>query len=118
MRRNPAKAIPSATSGFGISRLDPALALAGVRAAAPDVDAFLDEKMAEHGLDESKTVPGRLLPGHDDGAACRPAPPKPLAGIIGFSGMLAGPEMLKGEIKSRPPVLLVTATRTRCCRMG
>ena len=31
---------------------------------------------------------------------------KPLAGIIGFSGMLAGPEVLKDEIKSRPPVLL------------
>jgi phospholipase/carboxylesterase len=32
--------------------------------------------------------------------------PRPLAGIIGFSGMLAGPEILKDEIKSRPPVLL------------
>jgi phospholipase/carboxylesterase len=31
---------------------------------------------------------------------------KPLAGIVGFSGMLAGPEVLKAEIKSRPPVLL------------
>jgi phospholipase/carboxylesterase len=30
-----------------------------------------------------------------------------LAGIIGFSGMLAAPDTLKGEIKSRPPVLLV-----------
>ena len=32
---------------------------------------------------------------------------KPLAGIVGFSGMLAGPEVLQDEIKSRPPVLLV-----------
>ena len=31
---------------------------------------------------------------------------RPLAGIVGFSGMLAGPEILKDEIKSRPPVLL------------
>jgi phospholipase/carboxylesterase len=31
---------------------------------------------------------------------------KPLAGIVGFSGMLAGPEILKEEIKSRPPILL------------
>ncbi len=36
------------------------LALAGVHGAAADVDAFLDEKMAEYGLDESKTAPGRL----------------------------------------------------------
>jgi len=31
---------------------------------------------------------------------------RPLAGIVGFSGMLAGPDVLKAEIKSRPPVLL------------
>jgi phospholipase/carboxylesterase len=31
---------------------------------------------------------------------------KPLAGIVGFSGMLAGADVLKVEIKSRPPVLL------------
>jgi len=30
-----------------------------------------------------------------------------LAGIIGYSGALAGPEDLEGEIKSRPPVLLL-----------
>ena len=30
-----------------------------------------------------------------------------LAGIVGFSGALAGPEVLKDEIRSRPPVLLV-----------
>ena len=31
---------------------------------------------------------------------------RPLAGIVGFSGMLAGPEILKDEIRSRPPILL------------
>jgi phospholipase/carboxylesterase len=36
---------------------------------------------------------------------------KPLAGIVGFSGMLAGPEILNDEIKSRPPVLLAHGDR-------
>jgi phospholipase/carboxylesterase len=31
----------------------------------------------------------------------------PLAGIVGFSGMLAAPEALATEIRSKPPVLLV-----------
>jgi len=89
-----------------VSRLDPQLALAGVRGAAADVDAFLDEKMAEHGLDESKTAlvgfsQGTMMALH---VGLRRA--RPLAGIIGFSGMLAGPDALKDEIKSRPPVLL------------
>jgi phospholipase/carboxylesterase len=91
---------------FPVSRLDPELALAGVRGAAADVDAFLDEKMAEHGLDESKTAlvgfsQGTMMALH---VGLRRA--KPLAGIVGFSGMLAGPEILKDEIKSRSPILL------------
>jgi phospholipase/carboxylesterase len=31
----------------------------------------------------------------------------PLAGIVGFSGMLAAADVLGAEIKSRPPVLLL-----------
>ena len=51
---HPCEGNPMGYQWFGISRLDPALTLAGVRSAAPLVDAFLDEKMAEYGLDESK----------------------------------------------------------------
>ena len=32
--------------------------------------------------------------------------PRQLAGIVGFSGALAGAEVLKDEIRSRPPILL------------
>ncbi|MDP2333572.1 MAG: dienelactone hydrolase family protein [Reyranella sp.] len=102
----PCEGNPSGYQWFGISRLDPALTLAGVRGAAPLVDAFLDETMALYGLDESRTA----LVGFSQGTmmalqvGLRRA--KPLAGIVGFSGMLAGPEVLKDEIKSRPPILL------------
>jgi phospholipase/carboxylesterase len=97
---------PSGYQWFPVSRLDPALALAGARSAAPAVDAFLDEKMAAYGLDESKTClvgfsQGTMMALH---VGLRRA--RPLAGIVGFSGMLAGPEILKDEIKSRPPILL------------
>jgi phospholipase/carboxylesterase len=30
-----------------------------------------------------------------------------IAGIVGYSGLLAGPEFLEAEIRHRPPVLLV-----------
>ena len=91
---------------FGISRLDPALALAGVRAAAPFAEAFLEETMARYGLDESRTAlvgfsQGTMMALH---VGLRRA--RPLAGIVGLSGMLAGPEILKDEIRSRPPILL------------
>ena len=92
---------------FGISRLDPEVAAAGVRSAAPFAEQFLDDTMATYGLDESKTVligfsQGTMMALH---VGLRRA--KPLAGIVGFSGMLAAPEALATEIKSKPPVLLI-----------
>jgi len=102
----PCEGNPTGYQWFAIARGDPALTLAGVRSAAPLVDAFLDEKFAEYGLDESKTClvgfsQGTMMALH---VGLRRA--RPLAGIVGFSGMLAGAEILKDEIKSRPPILL------------
>jgi phospholipase/carboxylesterase len=102
----PCEGNPFGYQWFGISRLDPVLALAGVRAAAPLVDAFLDRTMARYGLDEHRTAlvgfsQGTMMALH---VGLRRA--RPLAGIVGFSGMLAGPESLKDEIRARPPILL------------
>ena len=103
----PCEGNPAGFQWFGINRLDPASRLTGTRAAAPFVDAFLDDRFAQYGLDESKTV----LVGFSQGTmmslyvGLRRA--KQLAGIVGFSGAMAGGEVLKDEIKSRPPVLLV-----------
>ena len=103
----PCEGNPFGYQWFGISRLDPQVAAAGVRAAAPFVDAFLDDTMAAYGLDESKTVLAGFSQGTMMALHVGLRRPKPLAGIIGFSGMLAAPEALGAEIKSRPPVLLV-----------
>jgi phospholipase/carboxylesterase len=103
----PCEGNPSGYQWFGISRLDPAITAAGVRAAAPFVERFLDDTMAQYGLDESKTVllgfsQGTMMALHVGLRRSRQ-----LAGIVGFSGMLAAPEALGTEIKSRPPVLLL-----------
>ncbi|MFO1079342.1 MAG: prolyl oligopeptidase family serine peptidase [Reyranellaceae bacterium] len=102
----PCEGSPFGYQWFGISRLDPAATLAGVRAAAPFVEGFLDETMARYGLDESRTClvgfsQGTMMALH---VGLRRA--RPLAGIVGFSGLLAGPEVLGAELRSRPPVLL------------
>ena len=52
----PCEGNPMGFQWFPISRLDPAARLAGVRAAAPFIDTFLDDMMAKYGLDESKTA--------------------------------------------------------------
>src|SRR5947207_10140614 len=84
--------------------------LAGVGAAAPLLDGFIDEELQKGGFDESDTA----LVGFSQGTmmalyvGLRRA--KPLAGILGYSGRLIAPELLTSELRSRPPVLLVHGT--------
>ncbi len=91
---------------FSIQDFGPEARLAGVRAAAPIVDSFIDAKLAESGLCEEDLV----LIGFSQGAMMAlyvgPRRKNQLAGILGFSGMLAGEALLEREIRSRPPVLL------------
>src|SRR5260221_492389 len=49
----PCEGNPMGFQWFGLARLDPGGRLAGVRSAATFVGTFLDETMAEYGLDES-----------------------------------------------------------------
>jgi len=88
----------------------PGAALAGVRAAAPILDAFIDEALAERDLDENDLA----LVGFSQGTVMslfvglRRA--KPVAGIVGYSGRLLAAEALESELRSRPRVLLVHGT--------
>ena len=38
---------------------------------------------------------------------CGPRRKEAIAGIVGYSGLVPGPEYLKAEAKQKPPVLLV-----------
>jgi len=96
---------------FPLSRIDPQTTATGVRLAAPALDRFIDAELLRYGL------PARAcaLVGFSQGTmmalhvGLRRA--EPLAGVLGYSGMLTGPEALKGEIRSRPPVCLVHGDR-------
>jgi phospholipase/carboxylesterase len=84
--------------------------LGGVRAAAPILDAFIDEALEERGLESRELA----LVGFSQGTmmslfvGLRRA--EPVAGIVGFSGRLLVPELLASELRSRPPILLVHGT--------
>lgn len=84
--------------------------LAGVRAAAPILDAFIDEALAERGL-EGRDL---MLVGFSQGTMMALfvglRREEPVAGILGFSGRLIAPELLETELRARPPVLLVHGT--------
>lgn len=105
---------PFGRQWFPIPWLDgssPAEAEAGIAAAAADLDAFLDARLAEAGL-----APARLaLVGFSQGAmmALHVAPRRPaaVAGVVAISGRLLAPERLAAEAVVRPPVLLVHGDR-------
>ena len=103
----PCDMAPFGHQWFSFGDRDPGAILAGVRASAPQVDAFIDAELARAGLSDERLAlvgfsQGTIMALH---VALRRA--APCAGVIGYSGALAGPEVLAEEIKSRPPVLLV-----------
>ncbi|AXC49961.1 phospholipase [Paracoccus suum] len=82
-------------------------ARASLNASAADVNAFLDTVLAAEGL-----TPDRLaVVGFSQGTMMAlhvvPRRAQPVAGIVGFSGRLLAPELLAGEVRSRPPILLL-----------
>lgn len=81
--------------------------LRGLEAVKPIFDSYLDAVMETRGLTEADIAlvgfsQGTMLSLH--GALRRS---KPIAALLGYSGMLVAPERLIGEITARPPVLLV-----------
>ncbi|MEM7619502.1 MAG: dienelactone hydrolase family protein [Pseudomonadota bacterium] len=79
----------------------------GVQSAAPSLNAFLDAELKKHNLTDEKLglvgfSQGTMMALHV-GLRRTVAP----GAIVGYSGLLAGPEHLQNEIKSRPPVYLI-----------
>jgi phospholipase/carboxylesterase len=103
---------------FSLEDRSPARMVAGVEAAAPIFDAWLDARLADHGLDETACAlvgfsQGTMLALH---VGLRRT--KTLAGILGFSGALIAAEKLPAELKSRPKVMLVHGTADQVVPVG
>jgi phospholipase/carboxylesterase len=108
----PCAGAPTGRQWFALTFRDPDERWRGVNAAAPIVNAFLDAELARRKLPPSALA----LVGFSQGTMMslhvglrRATPP---AAIVGYSGLFvlpnnAAPEVVAGEIKSRPPVLLI-----------
>jgi phospholipase/carboxylesterase len=112
---SPNAPFPCDMAGFGyqwfsVQDRTPAAMLAGVRAAAPILDAYIDEELQKRGLSESDAALVGFSQGTMMSLFVGLRRERPMAGILGYSGRLIGPELLAGELRSRPPVLLVHGT--------
>ena len=106
----PCDMAPYGYQWFSLQDRHPDRVAAGVRAAAPVLDAFIDAELAAHGLADDRLA----LLGFSQG--CMMAlhvglrRPRACAAILGYSGRLVASDALAGEIVSRPPVLLCHGT--------
>lgn len=101
---------PVGRQWFHLTLRDPSEYWRGVVAARPALDAFLDAELAGLGLTDRDMV----LVGFSQGSMMalhsglrRKTPP---AGIVAYSGLLAGPENLQAELTGKPPVFLAHGT--------
>jgi phospholipase/carboxylesterase len=103
----PCDMAPYGRQWFSLQDRTPPMILAGVKAAAPILDAFIDAELKRHALSDDRLA----LVGFSQGTmmslyvAVRRA--RAIAGVVGYSGALIGADLLASEAKSKPPVLLV-----------
>ena len=103
----PCAGAPMGRQWFPLTMRDPDERWTGVNKAAPGLHAFLDAELDRLDLDDSKLA----LVGFSQGTMMalhvglrRTRPP---GAIVGFSGLLVGPEhLLRDESKSVPPIFL------------
>ena len=92
---------------FDLTMRDPSEFWRGVTKAGPGLNDFIDKMLKHFGLDETALALVGFSQGTMMALHVGLRRQKQLAGIIGYSGKLAGPEKLAGEIVTKPPVLLV-----------
>jgi phospholipase/carboxylesterase len=107
---------PAGRQWFPLTFRDPNERWTGVTKVAPHLERFLDDELKRNNLSAGALAlvgfsQGTMLALH--AGLRRTTPP---AAIVGYSGLFvlpngAAPEAVAGEIKSRPPVLLVHGDR-------
>ena len=106
----PCDMAPHGYQWFSAQDRSPPSVLAGVRASAPSLDAYIDEELEKRGLEPGDAALVGFSQGTMMSLFVGLRRDKPLAGILGYSGRLIAADLLPNEIRSRPPVLLVHGT--------
>ena len=103
----PCPGAPGGYQWWPLTDLSPASRAAGVRQSAPALNAYIAEQLKQYGLADDRLALVGFSQGTMMALHVGPRRPKALAGIVGFSGMLADPHALGAEVVTKPPVLLV-----------
>jgi phospholipase/carboxylesterase len=78
-----------------------------VRVSGPALNAYISSQLAAHNLTDDRLALVGFSQGTMMALHVGPRRSQSIAGIVGYSGMLADPEALAREVRTKPPVLLV-----------
>ena len=107
---NAPERVPGMPGGFqwwGLGSFDRAALAAGAARAAPALDAYLDALLAKYALADDRLALVGFSQGTMMALHVGPRRPRQLAGILGYSGMLADAAGFAAGVRTRPPVLLI-----------
>ena len=90
-----------------LAAFTPAALAQGATAAAPAIDEFIDRKLDQYGLSDSDLALVGFSQGTMMALHVGLRRTKPVAAVVGYSGMLTGTAELSHASIARPPVLLV-----------
>jgi len=103
----PCDMAPYGRQWFSLQERTPAAILAGVQAARPILDAFIDKLLRRFALTDADLALVGFSQGTMMSLFTAPRRDRPVAGVLGYSGALAGAELLAAEAKAKPPVMLI-----------
>jgi len=98
---------PFGRQWFRFTGMEPEELLAGVTSTVGILDAFLTHVLEARGLTEADMALIGFSQGSSMALHVAPRRPRALAGVLAYSGFLAGNALSAEEVTSRPPVLLV-----------
>lgn len=104
------QACPGAPGGrqwWPLTSLSQEARATGVRISAPALNAYIDSHLAAHGLTEEVLALVGFSQGTMMALHVGPRRTRPVAGILGYSGMLADPDALAHEVVTKPPIMLL-----------
>lgn len=112
----PCAGAPMGRQWFPLTMRDPHEYARGCAAAAPALEGFIEAESARHGIAEERIA----LVGFSQGTmmALHVGLRRRLAGIVGFSGLLADPKALPDGADGAPPVLLFHGDRDQVIPVG
>ena len=103
----PCDMAPMGYQWFSLQSREETYMLDGIIKAAPILNRYIDEQLAALGIADDQLALAGFSQGTMMALYTALRRPKPIAGIVGFSGMLVAPQLLAAEKRSAPPVCLI-----------